>query len=142
MFPEDHFQPYDAAGGVESLEGCFRRRFTEPAQQADLEFTDEWSPDSEWTDYLDGTYWVCLYDATPEVIIQKERQIRTITQAMGRPDPHSDRWRETVRSAVRVLASIERPFIDFDRVRWDYTSRERYISAPEARYPQVFESAT
>jgi hypothetical protein len=139
MFSEDYLQLYDETGAAESLEGCFRRRFIAAAKQADLDFTEEWNPDSEWADYLDGTYWACLYNATPEVIIEKERQIRAITRAISRPEPESARWRESLRSAVQALDSIERAFTDFDRERWDYTSRERYISAPKAKYPEVFE---
>lgn len=140
MFPCDYFQLHDQTIAAESLETAFRRRFSAAAQRAKLEFTDEWNPDTEWIDYFDGTYWVCLYDATPEMIIEKERQIRTITQAMDHPEPDSEQWRHRLRSAVQVLDGIERPFTDFDRARWDYTSRERYISTPMRQYPSVFGS--
>lgn len=140
MFPQDYFQLYDETAGADSLEESFRRRFCEAAERAGLDFTKAWNPDTEWTDYIDGTYWICLYNATPENIIEKERRIRTIVQAMDQPDADSERWRQRLRSAVRSLDSIERPFTDFDRARWDYTSRERYISAPMTRYPAVFES--
>jgi Family of unknown function (DUF6058) len=141
MFPQDYFQLYDeTAEHDDSLEASFRRRFSEAAQRAALDFTEEWNPDSEWADYIDGTYWVCLNQATPEMIIEKERWIRAIAQAMDHPEPESERWRESLRSAVRALDSIERPFTDFDRARWDYTSRERYISTPTTRYPAVFAS--
>jgi hypothetical protein len=139
MFPEDYFQLYDDAGSVDLLQGHFRDRFVEAARRAGLEFTDEWNPDSEWTDYVDGTYWVCLYNATPEVMIEKERQIRAISEAMDAPDLESGQWRERLRAAVRALDSIELPFTDFARARWDYTSRERYIAAVEKRWPEVFE---
>jgi hypothetical protein len=51
---------------------------------------------------------VCLRDARPAVMIEKE-----------------------------ALDAIERPFTDFDRARWDYTSREFYITAIQERYPEV-----
>ena len=138
MFPQDYFGLHDQATGADSLEGSFRRRFSEAAECAELDFTEELNPDTEWTDYIDGTYWVCLYNATPEMIIEKERLIRTIAQAMDNPEPDSEPWRHRLRSAVQALDAIERPFTDFDRARWDYTSRERYISTPMKRYPAVF----
>jgi hypothetical protein len=104
-----------------------------------LDFTDEWNPVSEWTDYIDGTDWVCLRDATPEVIVAKERHIRAISQLVNSPDPESEQWRERLRTSVRALDAIERPFTDFDRARWDYTSRERYITQIERSYPEAFQ---
>jgi hypothetical protein len=59
---------------------------------------------------------------------------------MDDPEPDSEQWRRRLRSAVQALDSIERPFTDFDRARWDYTSRERYITAPMKQYPAVFRS--
>jgi hypothetical protein len=140
MFPDDYFRLHDDAGSVDLLETHFRDRFVDAARHAGLEFTDEWNPDSEWEDYADGTYWVCLYNATPEVMIEKERQIRAISEAIDAPDLESEEWCDRLRTAVRALDSIERPFTDFDRARWDYTSRERYITAVEKRWPEVFES--
>jgi hypothetical protein len=138
MFPDGYFQLYDEVGDSGKLRECFVEQFERAARGAGLEFTEEWNPDSEWADYMDGTYWICLRDACPEVMIEKERQIRTISGLVESPDTGSQEWRERLRSAVRSLDAIERPFTDFDRTRWNYTSRERYITAVEKRYPEVF----
>ena len=138
MFPADYFQLHDEAGNPDRLHDRFVERFQRAARTAGLAFSDEWNPESEWTDYIDGTYWVCLRDARPEVMIEKERQIRTISQLMRSPEPETEEWRERLRLAVDALDAIERPFTDFDRARWDYTSRERYITSIRARYPEAF----
>lgn len=138
MFPDDYFDLYDRAGGAESIRGYFTEHFAKAAREAGLGFTGGWNPDSEWTDYIDGTYWVCLRKATPEVIVEKEGHIRTIAGLVQHADPGSEQWRQRLRAAVDALDGIERPFTDFDRARWDYTSRERYITDVKRRYPEVF----
>lgn len=45
--------------------------------------------------------------ATPETIIEKERHIRAISQAMDHPEPDSEPWRRGLRSAVEALDTIE-----------------------------------
>jgi hypothetical protein len=139
MFPRDYFQLYDEAGGPDKIRAYFDEQFRRAAHAAGLGFTDAWNPDSEWTDYIDGTYWICLRDASPNVIVEKERLIRAISELVASPERESGQWRERLRTAVRALDAIERPFTDFDRARWDYTSRERYITDVEKRYPEAFE---
>jgi hypothetical protein len=142
MVPDDYFRLYDEVGGADDLRAYFIDSFERAAHAAGLDFTDEWNPVSEWTDYIDGTYWVCLRDASPDVIVEKERHIRTISQLVNLPDPESAQWRERLRTSVRALDVIERPFTDFDRARWDYTSRGRYITEIERRYPEAFQSTS
>jgi hypothetical protein len=142
MFPTDYFDLSDEAGGPDRLRDYFIDQFKRAARTAGLEFNGEWSPESEWTDYIDGTYWVCLRDARPEVMIDKEQQIRTVSQLVQSPQPQSTQWREQLRAAVGTLDAIERPFTDFDRARWTYTSRERYITSVKQRYPEAFDTST
>ena len=138
MFPTDYFDLCEEAGGPERLRDHFIEQFESAARTAGLDFNDEWNPESEWTDYIDGTYWICLRDARPEVMIDKEQQIRAISQLVQSPQPQSAQWREKLRAAVNALDAIERPFTDFDRARWTYTSRERYITSVKQRYPEAF----
>lgn len=140
MFPEDYLELHDEAGGPDRLRDYFIEQFQGAARTAGLEFDGDWNPESEWTDYLDGTYWVCLRNARPEVMIDKERQIRTISQLMQSPQPQYEHWRHQLRTAVRALDAIERPFTDFDRARWAYTSRERYITSIKQRHPEAFDT--
>jgi hypothetical protein len=76
------------------------------------------------------------------VMIDKEQQIRTVSQLVQSPQPQSAQWREQLRAAVGTLDAIERPFTDFDRARWTYTSRERYITSVKQRYPEAFDTST
>jgi Zn-finger nucleic acid-binding protein len=142
MFPDDYLELYDEAGGPDRLRDYFLEQFEAAARAAGLEFNAEWNLESEWTDYLDGTYWICLRNARPEVMIDKERQIRTISELVRSPQPQSKDWRQQLRAAVGALDAIERPFTDFDRARWDYTSRERYITSIKQRYPEAFDTST
>jgi len=140
MFPTDYFDLCDEAGGPDRLRDYFIEQFERAAGAAGLEFNEEWNPESEWTDYVDGTYWVCLHDARPDVMIDKERQIRMISRLVESPEPRSAQWRAQLRAAVGALDAIERPFTDFDRARWTYTSRERYITSVKQRYPEAFDT--
>jgi hypothetical protein len=142
VFPDDYLELYDDAGGPDDLREYFIGQFESAARTAGLEFNAEWNRESEWTDYIDGTYWICLRNARPEVMVEKERQIRTISELLQSPQPQSERWREQLRTAVGGLDAIERPFTDFDRARWDYTSRERYITSIRQRYPEAFDTST
>src|SRR4051812_276140 len=76
LVPPDYFALLDAAGFADELPALFARRFAAAAADAGLEPTAEWNARSEWDDYLDGTYWACLWEATPETMIEKERLIR------------------------------------------------------------------
>lgn len=75
-------------------------------------------------------------DHRPQAAVSHLPGARTADSGRA-PIPDSEEWRERLRTAVRALDAIERPFTDFDRARWDYTSRERYITAIEKRYPEV-----
>ena len=45
---------------------------------------------------------------------------------------------ESLAEAVDALDALERPFTDYDRARWDYTSRGLYVTAMRERYPEAF----
>jgi hypothetical protein len=139
MFPDDYFALHDQVGDPERMQAHFSAEFERAAREAGLEFTEEWNPDSEWTDYIDGTYWVCLHDASPVVMVEKERRIRAISRLTRAPEPESEAWRADLRAAVEALDAIERPFTDSDRARWEYTSRGRYITAVRERHPEAFD---
>lgn len=75
----------------------FRRTFDGPDAEAELE------------SYLDGTYFVCVKDATVANIRRKEELVTKIRSALG-----------DLRAAVDELDALERPFSpDYDRVRFD-----------------------
>jgi hypothetical protein len=139
MFPRDYFELLEAAGSAECMREHFEKRFCEAAERAGLDFNPEWNPETEWEDYLDGTYWVCLWQATPEAMIEKERLIRTIRTLDAGPDAGSASWRAQLAQAVDALDTLERPFTDYDRARWDYTSRALYVTALRERYSEVFD---
>jgi hypothetical protein len=137
MFPRDYFRLVDEAGAVDRLQEWFVARFREEAERAGLRETDEWTIESEWTDYLDGTYGVCLWEVTPAAMAEKESLLRTIQRLTGEPREADPDWRQALAAAVDRLDSIERPFTDYDRSRWDYTTRQRYIDEPRSRYLAV-----
>lgn len=74
----------------------FRRTFDGPDAEAELE------------SYLDGTYFVCVQDATVANIIRKEELVRQIRATLAE-----------LRAAVEELDALERPFSpDLDRERF------------------------
>jgi hypothetical protein len=138
MVPRDYFELLDDAGGREGMRERFESRLRAAAAAAGLEFGEEWNPESEWTDYLEGTYAVCLWSVTPEAMVEKERLIRTIRALVDRPEPASAAWKERLADAVGALDALERPFTDYDRARWEYTTRALYITDVRARFPEAF----
>jgi hypothetical protein len=141
MFPRDYFQLADQAAGVEHLREWFFRRFREESERGELDPSNEWCAETEWQDYLDGTYGVCLWEVTPGTIAQKERLIRTIRTLIGEPREDDPSWREELADAVARLDALERPFTDLDRARWEYTSRALYVTDVRERFPDVFADA-
>jgi hypothetical protein len=138
MFPPDYFELLDSAGAPDQLRNHFEQRFVAAARAAGLEFTADWNLETEWIDYMDGTYWVCLWTANPEAMIEKERLIRTIRALDAAADPDSAAWRRNLAVAVNALDALERPFTDYDRARWDSTSRRECIIAMRECYPRAF----
>jgi hypothetical protein len=134
MVPRDYFELLDDAGSPERMRERFETRLRTAAAAAGLEFDEDWNPESEWADYLEGTYAVCLWSVTPEAMVEKERLIREIRALVGAPEPDSGAWRERLTAAVDALDALERPFTDYDRARWPYTTRALYITDLRARY--------
>src|ERR1051325_7583687 len=70
-YARDWWRLHDEAGGVVALPATFVRRL-----QAVVEALDHpCDPAEEWRSYLGGLYGACLYDVTPEGIVQKERLV-------------------------------------------------------------------
>lgn len=129
MVPSDYFEIADA--GREE----FERRFV--AAGGDAGAVDE-----EWAGYLSGAYGVCLKEQTPENIVRKESLVQAIEGMLAAPEPAESAWREQLNAAVDELDELERPFApDYDRARWGPSSRDRCITAPRKRYPEVFAPA-
>jgi Family of unknown function (DUF6058) len=126
MVPPDYFENADE-GRAE-----FERRFLaaggEPAEV-----------EEEWQGYLSGAYGVCLKSQTPENIVRKESLVREIDALLAEPRPADPAWSQRLRGAVNELDGLERPFAPhYDRARWGPSSRDRCITAPRARFPQLF----
>jgi Family of unknown function (DUF6058) len=126
MVPADYFQLADA--GREA----FARRFL--AAGGAPTFLEE-----EWQGYLSGAYGVCLKEQSPENIVRKDRLVRTVERLMAEARPKDPEWRDELRGSVEELDLIERPFApDYDRARWGPSSRDRCITAPRERFPEMF----
>jgi hypothetical protein len=129
MVPADYFAIADAGRAV------FEREFLAAGG----------SPhqiDEEWDGYLSGAYGVCLKVQTPENIVRKDALVKAISGLLAAPEPRDGGWRSRLRTAVDELDELERPFApDYDRARWGPSSRDRCVTAPRARYPQVFAPA-
>ncbi len=57
---------------------------------------------------------------------------------MATPAENDSAWRHELRATVDALDALERPFTDFDRLRWGETSRIRHIERVRERYPAAF----
>jgi Family of unknown function (DUF6058) len=126
MVPGDYFELADAG------RQDFARRFLGAGgAAADLE--------EEWQGYLSGAYGVCLKQQSPENIVRKDRLIRTIEGLLAEPRLRDAEWGDELRVAVDDLDLIERPFAPaYDRARWGPSSRDRFVTAPRQRFPDVF----
>ena len=130
MVPAGHFELADAG------RQDFARRFLAAGGAAgDLE--------DEWQGYLSGAYGVCLKEQSPENIVRKDRLIRTIEGLLAEPKPRDAEWSDELRTAVDDLDLLERPFAPaYDRARWGPSSRDRFVTAPRQRFPDVFARAS
>ncbi len=143
MVPPDYFQLYDAAGEGE-IEDLFRRRLNAKASDLGCPCTDAQLKE-EWEAYLSGDYGVCLREVTPEAICAKGVHMTAIEELLDRPSPHDRSWLRRLARHVDALDELERPFADFDRVRWGPVSRDRLITEVRKRLQaggRLFESGT
>jgi hypothetical protein len=136
MVPDDHAQLLrDAGGDPGAVQGLFQARFVAAgggAQDAEQEY-------AEW---LSGDYGACLWCTTPEMIVLKGALMGAIEALIAGPQPGVRPWEAALRNAVDALDAIERPFAEYDRVRWEPPlSRDRLITAVRARYPAIWSLA-
>jgi hypothetical protein len=138
MFPVDYFRLVDEAGGIEALEGHFAARhraatFARAAAARELE--------RDWQWYLDGIWGICLRDVTPEEIVRKNALVSSLSELLMLPRPGSAEWRESLRTQVDELDTIEREFApDWDRgpAQERPPTRDLLIGAARRRYPELF----
>lgn len=135
-FPPDYFALVDEAGGVDRLPERFRARYVAAAAGVP---TAEADAAEDWAGYLSGQFGVCLWSVTPESMVEKNRLIRRIEALVDAPRESDAEWRADLRTAVDALDDLERPFTDFDRLRWGDTSRQRHIDRVRARFATAFE---
>jgi hypothetical protein len=129
MVPADYFVLAD--GGREAFEREFLAAGGSPEEV-----------DAEWDGYLSGAYGVCLKEQTAVNIVRKEALVKAVSGLLASPDPGERGWRARLRTAVDELDELERPFAPaYDRARWGPSSRERCITAPRERYPEIFAPA-
>jgi Family of unknown function (DUF6058) len=129
MVPDDYFTLADAG------RKDFARRFLAAGGKAS-------ALEQEWAGYLSGAYGVCLKEQSPENIVRKDQLVTAIEKLLADPRPDDTEWRDRLRTSVDDLDRLERPFApDYDRARWGLSSRDRCITAPRERYPQVFARA-
>ena len=129
MVPADYFAIADAGRDV------FEREFLAAGGSPN-------EVDAEWDGYLSGAYGVCLKEQTPANIVRKEALVKAISGLLASPEPGSSGWRSRLRTAVDELDELERPFApDYDRARWGLSSRDRCVTAPRERFPEVFAPA-
>jgi hypothetical protein len=129
MVPRDYFAIADA--GRED----FARRFLDAGGSAA-------ALEEEWEGYLSGAYGVCLKEQSPENIVRKDHLVRAIEGLVGEPKPDDPAWGDLLRRSVEELDQLERPFApEYDRARWGPSSRDRCITAPRERFPEVFARA-
>jgi Family of unknown function (DUF6058) len=129
MVPRDYFAIADA--GRED----FARRFLDAGGSAA-------ALEEEWQGYLSGAYGVCLKEQSPESIVRKDHLVRAIEGLVAEPNPADAAWGEQLRHSVEELDQLERPFApEYDRARWGPSSRDRCITSPRERFPEVFARA-
>jgi len=94
-------------------------------------------PAENLTAYLDGTYFVCLRNATVENIARKGELVDEIRALRFSPRPDDATWRVQLHSRVDELDRLERPFSpDFDRSRFGRpVTRDELIEDSRRLYP-------
>ena len=108
--------------------GHFRERFIAAGGRPD-------EVEEELEAWLGGGYGACLRDPSPETIVAKGALMSAIGALLARPAPDD----AALRAAVDALDALERPFAACDRERFGgSTSRDRLITEPRARFPQLW----
>lgn len=133
MFPPDYFLLLDEAGSVEAMRGVFDQRYLTATSALGLLAVE---PEEDWHGYLSGEFGVCLWEVSPESMVEKSALIAEIDGLTGSAAPGDEDWTARLRDAVDRLDEIERPFTDYDRERWGTVSRDRYITAVRAKHLQ------
>lgn len=121
--PEDYFDLPDADGFAAAYDG------PDPAENL--------------AGYLDGTYFVCLREATPANVVRKGELVDAARALLAVPLPDDESWGRTLRATVAELDALERPFSpNYDRERFDRPpTRDELIEAPRRRWPELFAAA-
>jgi hypothetical protein len=90
--------------------------------------------------YLEGAYFVCLRQATPENIVRKEELVVRLRMRLANPHLGDVMWREAVRAEVDELDRLERPFSpNYDRERFGVPpTRDELVEAPRRLWPDLF----
>lgn len=88
--------------------------------------------------YLNGTYFICVRDATVVNIARKNEVVDDIRAMLSEPRADDPDWRESLHRTVDELDELERPFSpDYDRVRFGRpTTRDELITEVRRRYPR------
>lgn len=132
IVPPDYFDLVDEAGGIDELRGWFAEGFV-GAGGAEADLADEWDG------YLSGLYGVCLKRVTPSNIVRKSRLVEEIDAMLVEPRPEDPAWAEQLRVRVDALDKLEKPFApDYDAARLGQSSRDRCITKPRRRFPELF----
>jgi Family of unknown function (DUF6058) len=136
MVPGDHAQLLeDADGDPSAVKGLFEARFIAAGG-------GEPEAEQAYAEWLSGDYGACLWCTTPEMIVLKGSLMGAIEALIAGPQPGARPWETALRHAVDALDAIERPFAEYDRVRWEPPlSRDRLIAAVRVRYPEIWSRA-
>ncbi|HEX4436626.1 MAG TPA: DUF6058 family natural product biosynthesis protein [Solirubrobacteraceae bacterium] len=136
MVPGDHAQLLkDADDDPSAVKGLFQARFIAAGG-------GEQEAEQAYAEWLSGDYGACLWCTTPEMIVLKGSLMSAIEALIAGPQLGSRPWETALRHAVDALDAIERPFAEYDRVRWEPSlSRDRLITEVRARYPGIWPGA-
>ena len=75
--------------------------------------------------------------------MRKAVLITRIETLLAQPGPDDPDWAGRLRAAVDALDELERPFAEFDRIRFGGpSSRDRLITGTRRAYPEIFERAS
>lgn len=129
----DYFELAHLAGSFEALPAWFARAY----EEASARYPEAGTAAEQWEEYLGGIYAVCLRTVTPASIVAKGELMDTIERLTDEPAPDDDDWRRELTAAVDALDALEKPFAQFDRVRFGSTSRDRCVAAVRERFALV-----
>lgn len=88
--------------------------------------------------YLDGSYFICLRDATIANIRRKGQLVEEIRWLISDPKPSDAIWQAALHALVDELDELERPFSpDFDRSRGGPPlTRDELVEHVRRRFPR------